>query len=66
MSGLAACGTDHGSFNGCDLIPLKMYSQDFTNKFADQWKAVREGSELDTYIKDSMDLKDAVRACAKK
>lgn len=62
-SGLGSCATDQGSFNGCDLIKLKAYSDQFTKNFVDQWNKIPEGSELDVYIKDSMDLKDSVIAC---
>jgi hypothetical protein len=51
------------SSGSCDLIPLVTYSEEFSAEFLRLWEQVPEGNALDVYLRDSMDLKDAVRDC---
>lgn len=62
-AGLTACATSSPVAGSCSLVPLVTYSAEFSAEFLRLWEQVPEGNALDVYIKDSMDLKDAVRDC---
>ena len=60
---LSACASSVRIAGSCETLPLREYQHDFVVAFSDQWALLPVGSELDTFLIDSMDLRDAVRAC---
>jgi hypothetical protein len=60
---MSGCVTSKPVSGSCELIPLVTYSEEFSAEFLRLWEQVPEGNALDVYLRDSMDLKDAVRDC---